>query len=360
MIFSTLWERYLFREVVKVFFSSLGCFFLVYGLIDYSLHMQDFVSNEKIQFSQLLSYYSFQFIKRATFLIPISLLITTLKVLFSMNLKGELVSLKMAGLRVRTLLRPFFFLAFLCALFNWASAEWFLPSSLNYLDKFREDHFKHSYRGHRKEPIHFILLKDKSKILYQTEDKSKGIFIDAFWIRSIDEVWRIQTLSSDPSLPIGNFVDHLERNTEGNFEKVASFETFHFPQMERELDPIGKGLVPLENRGLSALFALARNQDSLSDCESAQVKVHLLSKFAIPLLSFLVVIAASPFCVQHSRNLPIFWTYAVSLFGLIALLALMDAVAILGENLVLSPYTAILTPIACCLFGFGSHYLKKT
>lgn len=358
MIIKTIWERYILREVLKVFLLFLGCFFFLYSLIDYSLHMQDFIADKGIQISHLANYYLFQFVKRADLLVPLALLIATLKVLFSMNTRGELIALQSSGVAARKILRPFFYLGFLCVIFNLVSSEFLLPASLNFLDLFREKHFKHSHRGQRKEPIHVLPLKDKSKIIYQTEDKEKGHFQDVFWVRSVDEIWRMQSLSSDPENPIGNYVDHLKRNSEGNFEKVESFDHYRFAKFKWQPDPTGKGFVPLENRKISELLRLLMQKTKTTAYEYPQVLTHFLFKIAMPFLSLLVIIAGAPLCLKYSRNLPVFFTYAIALFGFIAFFAFMDAAVILGETLVVSPYIAILLPFFLCWSIFGFKFRK--
>lgn len=360
MILTCIWERYLFREILKVFFLFLGCFFSLYGMIDYSLHMQDFITDQKMQISHIITYYTFQFIKRADLLIPLSLLIATIKVLFAMNLRGELVALEASGLSRKKILRPFFLLASLCTLFNLASSEYLLPSSLNYLDLFRQEHFKHSRRGQRKEPIHVIPLKDRSKIIYRLEDKENQKFVDVFWIPNADEIWRMRTLSSDPADPTGAFVDHLKRNEKGNFEKIESFDSYRFSKFKWESDPTGKGSIPLENRRMSELARSLKQKVKTSAYEYPQVFTHLLYKCAIPFFSFIVILAAAPFCVRHSRNLSQFPTYALALFGFIAFFALMDGSVILGENGIVSPLVAIIAPIGLCAVGFGFKFIKTT
>ena len=80
-------------------------------------------------------------------------------------------------------------------------------------------------------------LKDKSKIVYQTIDREKNLFVDVYWIRSADEIWRMKTLSTDPARPVGFYVDKLKRNSGGDFSKEASFPTYHFTQFKWEVDP---------------------------------------------------------------------------------------------------------------------------
>ena len=352
----TIWERYILRETCKVFSLFLGCFFFLYALIDYSLHMQDFIIDKQMQISHVATYYVFQFIKRADLLIPLALLIATLKVLFAMNTRGELIALQSSGLSRRKILRPLFFMGLLCALFNLISSEFFLPASLNHLDSFREQHFKHSRHGNRKQPVYLLPLKDHSKIVYQTEDEEKKLYLDVFWIRSTDEIWRMHSLSSDPDNPVGRFVDHLKRGKAGNFEKIESFETYRFDKFRWQADPTGKGSIPLENRKLSELLRLSIQKNKVTSYEYPQALTYLLFKLTIPFLSLLVIAAGAPFCLRHSRNLPLFFTYALALFGFIAFFALMDAAVILGENLILSPYVAILLPLSLCWGAFGLHY----
>ncbi len=354
-----IWERYLFKETFKMFTLCLGCFFFLYALVDYSFHMQDFIVGKELQFIHILTYYVAQFVKRSDLLIPLALLLSTLKVLFAMNLKGELVALQASGISARRLLRPLFILGGCCTLFNLASVEFFLPSSLNRLDKFRKEHFKHKRVHDPKEPIHVLTLKDRSKILYQEEDAEHQLYRDVFWVRSADDLWHMHSLSTDLlNKPMGYYVDHLQRNKEGQFEKVESFNHYAFTKIRLEEDLTGKGSIPLENRSLHELARMSLHKETLTAYEHPQAQTHLLFKLTMPFLSLLVIVAGAPFCFRYNRNLPLFLTYAGALFGFVSFFAFMDAAVILGENLTLSPYMAILVPFALCSLGFGIYYRK--
>jgi len=351
-----IWRRYLFRSLLKVFFLFLGCFFFLYSLLDYSLHMQDFLVDKKIQFSHIFVYYFYQLIKRADLLVPLALMIATLKVLLTLNTRGELVALQASGISAKRLLHPFFYLALFCTLFNWASAEFLLPSSLNFLDRFRQDHFKH-VKDKGKEPIHVLFLKDHSKILYQRQEK--GLLYDVFWIRSAQEIWHMKYLNPDPEAPVGYFADRIVSNEEGVFEKSDSFEQIAFSPFRLQKDPIGKGLIPIENQRLSQLPAQLTYKRSATAFERPQILSHFLHKSLMPLLSFLVILAVAPFCLRYSRTQPIFFLYAIALFLFIAFTAFIDASLILGETHVLSAYVAILLPFVLVFTGFGWLYQKK-
>ena len=93
-----IWERYIFRETLKVFFLFLGCFYFLYAMIDYSTHMQDFIVDKRIQVSHIIGYYSFMFIKRADLIVPLAALIACIKQLLSMTHNGELVALQSSAI----------------------------------------------------------------------------------------------------------------------------------------------------------------------------------------------------------------------------------------------------------------------
>jgi lipopolysaccharide export system permease protein len=183
--------------------------------------------------------------------------------------------------------------------------------------------------------------------------------MDVFWIRSVDEIWRMHSLSTDSTHPIGHFVDHLRRNREGNFEKAESFGQFHFDKFRWQADPTGKGETPPENLRISELLRRLMQKDKTTAYEYPQVLTHLLFKCVMPFLSLLVVAAAAPFCLRHSRNLPLFFTYAIALFSFVAFFAMMDAAVIMGENLAVSPGMAILLPFALCSAAFGLKLRKS-
>lgn len=354
-----IWQRYLFGEMLKVFFLFLGCFFFLYALIDYSLHIQEFISDHKIHLAHLLSYYSAQFIKRSELLIPLALLIATLKVLFSLNTRGELIALQSSGVPRKKILRPLFLLGLLGLGFNLISAEYLLPPCLNELDQFRMEHFRHAHLENRNHQVRALALKDQSKLIYKEEDPQAQIYKDVFWVRSANDIWHMSTLSTNPDAPQASYVDHLERSKEGLLEKKESFDSLLFPKFRLEADPTGRGSIPLENRKISELIQLCYKKEVLTRYEHPQALTHLLFKLIIPLLSPLVIAAVAPFCLKHRRHLPLLLTYTCALFAFITFFVLMDGAVILGENLTLSPYLALLTPMGLLSLAVGIYYYKS-
>ncbi len=354
-----LWERHLLKEVLKVFSFCLGAIYILYALIDYSTHMQDFVKNSSLSYRDLGFYYLHQFLKRADLLLPLSLIVATIKVFLTLNTRFELLALHMAGISARRLTRPLFIVGCACTLFNYCNSELFSPQSLNFLDTFDKTHFKHSHKGKRKEPFHIFALEDGSSLVYQYHDPEHGAFFDVFWIRSHQDVWHMKYLY--PSLPLkGTYVDHLIRDANGVFTKESSLETRLFDELPWNQTLTDKGPVPFENRSLNSLCKLyfAQKTSSLSMCERTQVLSQILIKFLMPILPLLIICAIVPFCMRYHRSLPTFFIYTLSLFGFLALFTCMDAAVILSESQLISPYIAILVPFTLFTLVCYGNYRK--
>jgi len=353
-----IWERYIFQEIFKLFLSFLVGFYLLYVLIDYSTHMQEFATSTALPIGKIILYYLFQFIKRADILLPLALLLATIKVLCQLNTHKELLAFQSAGLKAKKLLRPLFVIGSICALANFAIMEYAIPQSLNFIDKFYDAHLRHSYHGKRMEPLQVVQLEDHSKLAYQYYDAAKEAFFDVVWIRSPDDLWKMQYLSAEPDNPRGTRVDHLERLENGAFTKTQSFASTILTELKWKEETPRRGFIPFENRSIRELLTLYRNDPLLSSYEKNEVLSQLLFKCTIPLLSILVILAASPFCLTNERNLTQFRIYGLALFGFVSFIALMDAMVILGENNTLSPFLVILSPFIL-FFGLSSWKFTK-
>lgn len=355
-----LWERYFFLEIFKVFFFVLFSFFFLYSILDYATHMEDFVKKESLQFKDLSLFYLNHFLKRADLLLPLALLVATIKVLISLNIKHEWMVLQVAGVATGRLLRPFFLVAFLCALFNWLNFQYLLPSSLQAIEEFHIKNFEHSHRAQRQELMHILKLKDRSTLLYQSYNSEKNAFFDVLWIRSSNDIWRIKFLNANPLKPIGSYVDHLTRNDRGFLEKKESYEHCLLKELKWDTKLLGNGLIPFENLSLKALCKQLMQKTAATQYEIPKILTQLLFKLQVPLLSFLVLLATIPFCIVFSRSLNAFFIYAAGLFGLLAFYMVLDAMVILGEHNVISPIIAISLPFIICGLIFSQNFLRKT
>ena len=353
-----IWQRYFFIELCKVFFFFLVSFFFLYSLIDYTTHMGDFVIEGKFRLKELCSYYGFQFIKRGFLLLPLSLLISTIKVLCTMNASRELVALQASGVKLKSLLSPFFLLGTICCVFNWVSSQTLLPHALTSLDRF--DDISHYNGREKKEPFHVLHLKDESKLIYETHDTQTNTFCDVYWVKSFNEIWRIKTLTADPKKPIAELADHLVRGKDGTLTKVESYEKCIINGIKWQTGLNRKGIIPIESRKVSDLFKVLAHKNEISKKQASEVLTTLCYKLIMPLLSLLVLIAIAPFCIRYTRNTPTFYIYAGGLFGFITFFLLMDSFVILGSHNTLKPMIAILLPFGMCSSIFIWKFAKTS
>ncbi len=320
-----IWQRYILLEFLKVFSFFLFGFYFLYVVIDYSTHMQDFVAGKNLALLKVGKFYVLQFVKRMDILLPLSLLIGTIKLLCGLNSNRELLALQTAGLKLKTLISPLFFIGTLCMLLNLSVNEFVVPYSLNFIDKFHDVHLRHSHRGKRKEPLSVIYLDDHSKLVYKYYDAAKEAFFDVIWIQTPDEIWRMKYLKADPTNPEGEWVDHLKRGKDASFEKTSSYPNLVFRDLHWNEELPRHGFIPFENRAISELFSMLKKRSNLTIYEKHEVLTQLLFKLIMPSLSILVLLAICPFCYSHSKILPQFFIYGIGLFGLLAFIAFMDA-----------------------------------
>lgn len=355
----TIWERYIFKKFLNFFALFIFGFYFLYVLVDLSMHMQEFFGKGP-PIWKILIYYAMLFIKRADILFPLALLLGTITTLFQLNSHRELLAFQTAGIEIKKLLRPFFLVGSLCVVLNLAINEFTIPYSLGYVNRFYDAYLRHSYSGNRSEPLHVLHLDDHSKLVYQYYDTAKEAFFDVIWIRSGEDIWKMKYLNANPESPIGSFADHIKRGADGFFEKVESYPSHVFTDLQWSQNIPRKGYIPNENRALSDLWKKYLYDKNLSQFESQAILSHFLFKCAMPFLSLISIIAIVPFSIRYSRNQSQFFIYALTLFGYIAFVAFMDAMMILGESGAASPYMAILFPFIVLSCVFGWRFTKTT
>ncbi len=355
MIGKYLWERYLIKETLKTFFLFLFSFYFLYLLIDYSMHLQQIMKSEKLKIKELMLYYFMLFSKRLTLLLPLALLISSLKVLTSMNRKNELLALESGGIGIKSLMRPFFFIALLCVGINYFNSEMLSSRSLIFINLFEKKFFKSKKKPYNnKESMHILVLEDGSRLIYQDYDQENRLLLDLFYVLSTDEIYTMKTLSLKEGLCIGNKVDRLNRNENGFIEKKDSFDTFLFSSLT--IDPTFKDTLerPLENRSIQDLISLLRKKRK----PTSAIQSHLLFKLLMPLLPLFVMIGIIPYTIVFKLSSSPFILFAIAIFGYIAFFSVLKACLILSQAQVVSPFWAFLTPTFLFLFFFGRKFLN--
>lgn len=297
-------------------------------------------------FFEMCSYYLFQFTKHAEILIPLALLISSIKVLTTLNTHNEIVAMLSAGLSLKKLMGPFFFVATLCVIFLYINFQWILPTFERKDLKIKETN----------EPIGSLNLVDDTLLIYQKFDPKPQAFFDAYWIENPDLIYRIEWLYPFTNPPLAKHVDVLEKKS-GMFKRIATYETQIFPQIQFEKSSLFTAVHPPSLQSLSQLFSALKWRKTLKDKEAAVATIFFYKLF-IPFACFLVILGPSPFCFKVDRHLPLFLIYAFSLFGIVTFFMLINSCVILGKSQILSPFFALMVPIVFFFSLFGWRYAR--
>jgi lipopolysaccharide export system permease protein len=361
MSLSKIWERYFIRETLMTFFLFIVCFYGLYILIDYASHTSALPQHRtQIHWRTLGEYYFYIFVSQAEILIPFAFLIATIKTLCQLNMRNELVALMAGGIPLKTLLRPFLFLGLMFTCLIFINEQVFLPMALKKL-RHIEDVGK-SQRKNRTQSLvstHNILLEDGSILLYQSYDTARQLFNEVYWIRSVDELYHMKSLSPYTQIPIGRFVDHFTRNSNGNLVQNEAVMSQYFPEIRFNLETLHESLISAEDLSITALWNKLPAQSSqvLSEKES-RILSAFYWKLAIPWLSLLAVIGVAPICTRFTRHLPVFFIFVGCVFGLLAFYLLIDASLVLAERQVIPPAWAIWFPFFTISSFFGFRFLR--
>lgn len=354
----SLWGRYFFKETLKVFILFIFCFYGLYILVDFSSHSTSFHHQVEFRWRELGMYYLCDFIKRAEVIIPFGIMIATIKTLCSLNIHNELVALMASGIKLKTLLKPFVLLGLFFVLLIYVNTEFLLPISLKHIKMIDASRSRQKNKTNILPSVQHVILENESLIIFQDYDSLKERFVDAYWVHSIDDIYRMKYLYPFMDKPLGEYVDHLQRNAEGNLVLQDSHALKIFPEIHFNSRKLTETLTQPQDLSITALYeklpALSKN---LSEKE-AQILSVFFYKITIPWLCLLAIIAPVPSCVRFSRQLPIFFIYTASIFGLVAFYLIMDAALILGSRQVMQPAVAIFVPFLLFFGFFSLRYLK--
>lgn len=360
MQLAKIWERYFVWEFFKTFFFFIIGFYSLYILIDYSSRSGSF-HHQHVQFKWLetIIYYVCEFVKKSEVLIPFAILIASIRTLCSLNAHNELIALMSSGISLRMLMRPFLLAGLFFTCMMYLNTEFLLPKAMKNLKQIEDGRSKAKHRENKTAAAQHIALEDSTTLIFQSYDSAQNRFFDTYWVRSIDEIYRIKYLYPYPedssNVPIGYFVDHLTRNPEGELIVDASFKTKTFPEIHFNRRTLFETITLPEELAISELWKKVPDKlDTVTEKDS-QAATVLYQKLFLPWLCLLAVIGPAPFCLRFTRHLPVFFIYSCSIFGLVAIYLTIDAAVLLGKRQILSPFMAI-APLCT---AFTSYFVWK-
>ncbi len=344
-----LWQRYLTWMLGRSFILLLMMIWALYALLDCSAHMQSFMKTSGFTPLPLLHYYLCCFVKQAHLIVPISLLLATLRLLSSLEQRRELLAFQASGLSSRTILRPLLLFAWLIALLLFASEEYLMSKAWRGIQKFETAHLHRSGKSKKKEPIHILHLKDHSLLAYQKYLFDRECLFDVLWVVSKSEVWKIKYLKPDPVCPQGYFVEHILMGdpTKDGGAQVSreSFEERSFPELHWKEELNKRGYTTLQAEPLSRLVRIVQDKKSLSELERQEAMTQLMLRCSMPFFCPLLLLGISSSCMRYRRGGSVLLIATISLFSLIACFFILDAATILSETAIVSPSLAIGLPM---------------
>lgn len=355
---NTIWERYFLRETLKVFLFFLFGFYGLYVLIDYSNHSHSF-QNYKFSFLDIGSFYAYEFITRMDVLVPFAILIACIKTMSSLNRNNELIALMASGIKLKRLLLPFVVLGLLLTTLLYFNTEILQPNALKYRKHLDQTRTKVKQKKKNRTAIQQLALGDETSLIFQDYDEGSDVFYDVYWVRSIDDIYRMEYLLPT-EIPVGRGIEHLQRDKDGVLAVTETYKEKLFPEMHFNQKQLLDSVTPPSALSLSSLKDKLPARGQMLSEKEAQTLTTFYYKLAMPWLCLLAVIAAAPFCTRFSRTLPLFFIYALSLFGLFAFYLVMDAAVVLAERQIIQPFLAIWVPFALFFGVFGWRYMRTT
>lgn len=206
--------------------------------------------------------------------------------------------------------------------------------------------------------VKHVILEDGSLLLFQLYDLAKEQFFDAYWIESVDSIYRIKHLSPQAEGPVGYFVDHLVRQPNGELLQQAAYKEYGFKKMHFNPEVLQSTIIDPDVLSMTELAA--QQPDSLIHLNDKESKIATAFywKLLMPWLCLLAILAPAPICIRFSRQLPVFFIYVGSLFGLIAFYMFMDAAQVVAKRQVIPPLWAIGFPFLGMFTFFGYRFAK--
>lgn len=357
MMLTSIWERYFLRETFKVFLLFLFGFYGLYVLVDYATHSHSFQSY-RFTFFDIASYYAFEFITRMDMLVPFAVLVACIKTLCSLNTHNELMALMASGIRLKRLMLPFVAFGLFFTGVIYFNTEMLQPRALTYHKHRAQARAKAKQHKHQRIPIQQLQLEEGSSFVFHIYNEGTERFEDAYWVRSINDIYRIKQLAPYTDVPTGYEVEHLQRDNNGTMIVTESFQEKKFAGLKFNQKALLDTVSSPDDFSITSLIAKLPEKDHKLNEKEAELVTTLYHKMAFPWLCLLAVIAPAPFCTRFSRTLPVFFIYAFSLFGLFAFYLVLEAAVVLAERQVVSPALAIWVPFTSFFAFFGWRFWR--
>lgn len=348
-----VWQRYILSHLLKTTLFATLALFVLYCLIDYSVHMKKFSKAAFTSYDTLM-YYVCHFSELLLLLIPFCLLISIIRVAIKMSSTHELTALLVSGLTLKKITVPFVLFASAISCLLLINMEYIEPLTTRHLNYLEQKIYKNDDAE-----LKSITLDDQSLLIFEKYDQKTKSLSDVIWIKNLNEIFRIQSLEIQEFPPVGTMVVALERKDHG-FEKAFDTPSFTFSLMPLNEQSFEKAIVPIKLQKPSQLFTSIDWSDikfgfGQMDKREARSVCILLYKILMPFTGFLLTLAIVPFALKPLRESPLS-LYSCSIFALLLFFMVFQGGLILGQHQIIVPMLALGLPFILTTLGVTIRY----
>lgn len=354
-----LWWRHLFTDCARITAAILMVLSSLYIIVDYSVHGK-LLTQGGVGVSGMLVYYGALIAYHAPFLLPLALLLGTMRSLLTLNLRRELLALKAGGMSNWALISPYLALGLLVACTLLANYQFVYPKACQICDQIASEVIgKRS--GSKGPSLRALALKDGSKLLYQRYDPARRLLFDTLWIRLDGSIYRAKYLDPHSDQLNGWWVDYLSRTESGALALQESWQNVRLPDMGFDLQADLQMLLTAPDAlSLTALFHRLPSAHHIVTDRNSELIAYFHSKLALPWVGLIMLLCISPYCMQFSRQTPLFVIYGVAIMGFLSLQTVLDVSLILAKSHLISASWAAWSPLGLIAVGSLLRWLKMS
>ncbi|GAB4228466.1 MAG: hypothetical protein Tsb0021_05820 [Chlamydiales bacterium] len=344
MILSKIWERYFAIEFTKLFCILILGFYSLYVLIDFSTRYS-FYHSSGLSWFDIFGYYGYIFLQRVEILVPFAVVISGIRILCNLNIHREFIALLASGISINRLMRPFFLVISILITLLYVNAQWSAPWASKRLNIFESNRNKEKYKREQKINIHAAILPGHGVILFHGFDEPNRRYYDTYIITSTDEIFHVEYLYPYESPIRGCHVEKLTRDENGKLLPLDSYDTYIFQDLSFDRRLLRETLKSPSDYSLTRLWRLMPSFFLQPDQRQVKLATWFYRKITLPWLSLFAFLTIAPFCLQFTRNLPVFMLFLCGMLGVVVFYLILNASVILGENGLLHPLIAVCCPM---------------
>ncbi len=329
--FVPIYFSYIAKRFLKTLIITLCVLFVVVFLIEIAVYFP-FKSSQ-----DMFMHLTGVFFKRLELLTPLSFLISTINVLAVLQKNNELLAMQVSGISKSKITAPFFAVSLIISALLYLNYQLVLPVTSPWL---LEEQKRSTVKSSSSDEYQIRFLSDGSRIIYTVSNLQLN---DLFWVKSHNEIWHCEQIIFEDQLPIGMYVDKLEKPPHGQFKKTASFHKYALPSTFLKAKP----KVEKKNAlSIGTLISLMTKHSLSITSDKGFVYSLLCYKMINPWFPTMVVTAIIPYLLTYRRRIKTSNIYLLGTLAFFLFHTLVKACIILAEHYVVSPlFTIIFLPL---------------